>query len=317
MVDRIILFPGQGAQYPGMGKDLYERSSAVKELCELASECSHVDLTQVLFAGDVELLRQTEYTQIAITFVNTASYMLLKEQGVSADMTAGFSLGELSAYYAAGIIDLESLFRITALRGKIMAAYAKEITLQIGELGMAAVIGLDYAYVSSIIADESLDYLFIANDNSTGQIVLAGVQRSIDRISSVLKANGARRVIPLKVSGPFHTPLMHRAAEEYGKILEEFAFIDPTIPVYSNVTGEILKSGNEAKAACALQLTSTVRWTKIVDDIAHRYTNSAYCCYEVGPGKVLTGFWKTGPAKKPCVPMGTYEALSARKGVLA
>jgi [acyl-carrier-protein] S-malonyltransferase len=310
MVTNIILFPGQGAQYAGMGKDFHDASPAVRELFELASECSGIDMREVLFTGDAGLLKQTAYTQMAVTLVNMAAYTILRERGIAPHSTAGFSLGELSAYHAAGIITSESLFTITAARGRIMGEHADRTAQQVGELGMAAVIGLGYDLVDELCAAHPQEHLYIANDNSEKQIVLAGVTASIDAIIPVLKEAGARRVIPLQVSGPFHTPLMAGAAREFEQLLDSHTFSDPTVRVYTNVTGRILSSGSEARRACALQLTSPVRWTGIVNDIVRECTSGEYRCYEAGPGKVLSGFWKAGPAAQACIPVGTWESAS-------
>lgn len=309
MVKHIFFFPGQGAQYPGMGRDLFDASPTVRELFELASDCSKTDLKAVLFSGADEQLRQTEFTQTAITLVNMSAYYLLKERGVHGDVFAGFSLGELSAYHAAGILDLRSLFEIAALRGRLMSEGVMEASEGIGDLGMAAVIGLDYRMISEVLSAKALEHLYIANDNSVKQVVISGVQGAIEQITPVLKAAGARRVIPLKVSGPFHTPLMKHAEERFSESLVRFQFSDPVIPVYTNVTGALIRSGSEAKEVCARQLTSPVRWTSIVAELSGETYEDVQSCFEVGPGKVLSGFWKAGPSSVPCLGAGTVEAI--------
>ncbi len=310
MVTRIGLFPGQGAQYPGMGKDLYDQSKAVRDLFDLASEASGNDMRDILFSGDEELLKRTEYTQSSITLVNIAAYTLLQDAGIDCDIFAGFSLGELSAYYAAGIIDCRSLFEITSRRGKIMAEEGAIASASVGELGMAAVIGLGYDTVADVLKQQGLEHLYIANDNSSKQVVLAGLKDAIDAVSQAIKEAGARRVIPLKVSGPFHTPLMQGAADRFSTFLDTCTFKDPKSAVFTNVHGGMVLTAEEAKSSLAKQLTSPVRWTKIVDDIVKMTKDEIDGCYEIGPGKVLTGFWKAGSSQSSCIPIGTWESLN-------
>ncbi len=309
MVTRIGLFPGQGAQYPGMGKDLYEQSASVRALFDLASEASGFDMAEVLFSGDEEQLKQTEYTQISITLVNAAVHALMQERGFACDIFAGFSLGELTAYHAAGIMDAESLFRIASMRGKIMGEEAGKVASTIGDLGMAAVIGQGFDAVADVLSSASLEHLYIANDNSVSQVVLAGVTEAISAVTPLLKEAGARRVIPLKVSGPFHTPLMQGAADRFSTFLEGFDFSDPAKAVYANVSGSMVLTAEAAKQALAEQLTSPVRWTKIVDDIVRQTGDGIDGCYEMGPGKVLAGFWKAGPSAHACMPVGTWDGI--------
>ncbi len=310
MVTKVGLFPGQGAQYPGMGKDLFENSTAIENLFDLASQASGHDMREVLFSGNEELLKKTEYTQISITLVNIAAYTLLQEAGIDCDIFAGFSLGELSAYHAAGIFDMKSLFEITSMRGKIMAEEGERASSEVGELGMAAVIGIGYDTVCDVLKEQGLANLYIANDNSVKQVVIAGVKESISAVSEAIKTAGARRVIPLKVSGPFHTPLMQGAANRFSEFLESYTFTDPKRAVYTNVHGGLILTAEEAKRSLSEQLTSPVRWTKIMDDIVKMTHDEIDGCYEIGPGKVLSGFWKAGASKSSCRPVGTWDSLT-------
>lgn len=308
MVDRLFLFPGQGAQYPGMGRDLYEASQKVRDLAGIAQEATGEDIERLLFEADEKELMRTENTQIAITFVNVAMLSLLQERGLGPAITAGFSLGELSAYYAAGVYDLSSLFYLASRRGRIMAEVSREVTERIGELQMAAVLGLGYDQLVASLASFEGKHLYIANDNSSTQVVIAGTRECIAEATEELKAGGARRVLPLKVSGPFHTPLMEEARLRFTTILERITFHEPEIPVYTNVTGELVTSGTQAMRNLARQLTNPVRWSRIMRGI-NEGTIAPSAVYECGPGKVLTGFWKSSDSKVPSLPVGTCEAL--------
>ncbi|MGM0432144.1 MAG: ACP S-malonyltransferase [Spirochaetota bacterium] len=309
-VKTAIMFPGQGAQYPGMGKDVFEASGEVRRLFEIATEVSGLPLQQLLFEGNEQELKQTDVTQIAVTLVNTACWYRLREYGLEGDIYAGFSLGELTAYHAAGIIGLEDLFYLASVRGRLMAEAARDAEEKTGKLGMAAVVGLDYHNISSFLQESGSEHLYASNDNSDRQVVLAGLQKSIEEATPVLKERGARKIIPLKVSAPFHTPLLDKAQQAFSQELASIEFKDPKKPVFTTVTGSLISSGEEARSYCASQLTSPVRWTSIMRSLADgRYPNLA-SCLEVGPGKALTGFWRTTGSPVSCMPVGNADAIA-------
>ena len=303
-----FLYPGQGAQYPGMGKDLWEKSSEVKKLFKTASETTSMNLEKLLFEGSAEDLKATDKTQVAITLVNVASSLLLKEKGIESDIAAGFSLGEVAALWDAGIISSEDLFPLVSARGKIMEKVSRSLDTPEGSPGMAAVIGMDYDKVDSIIKGENLDELYIANYNSPVQIVLSGTDSALNSGEKIFKDNGARRFIRLKVSGPFHCPLMKDAETEYAELLAKFSFRDPVKKVFSNVTGAEIKSSEEARQLCSKQLTSAVLWVKEEKAVLDLGIDK---CLEVGPGTVLGGLWKAVGGDIKCIPAGTLEAIEA------
>lgn len=301
-----FLYPGQGAQYPGMGRDLWEKSDKVKMLFKTASESTSMDLEKLLFEGSADDLKATDKTQLAITLVNVASALLLKEKGIVSDVAAGFSLGEVAAFWDAGIISSEDLFPLVRARGKIMEAVSRSLDTPEGSPGMAAVIGMDYDKVAGIIRNEKLEDLYIANYNSPVQIVLSGTDSALNAGEQIFKEQGARRYIRLKVSGPFHCPLMKAAETEYAEVLKGYSFSDPVKKVFSNVTGEEVKTGEEARELCSKQLTSGVLWVKEEKSLLETGIEK---CLEVGPGTVLAGLWKAVGGDIKCLPAGTAENI--------
>ena len=301
-----FLFPGQGAQYPGMGKDLWEQSQKVKEVFACAADSTGMDVQKLLFEGTEEELKSTDKTQIAITVVSLSSAAFLEERGITCDGTAGFSLGEYSALATAGVIQLEDVFPLVKTMGEVMEKTAQTLDSGSGAPGMAAVIGLDYQKMKDIIEKIGIADLFIANYNSPVQIVLSGTAEALSQAEGLCKEAGAKRYIRLKVSAPFHSFLMKDAQIEFAEVLNACDFADPRLPVYSNVTGKQVKSGEEARKLCVDQIVSTVLWVEeekqLVEDGFSR-------CLEAGPGKVLTGLWKYIGGDIPCVPAGTAEQI--------
>jgi [acyl-carrier-protein] S-malonyltransferase len=302
-----LLFPGQGAQYPGMAKDLWEASDSVKKLFSKASKAAGMDLEKLLFQGSAEDLQATDKTQVAITVASLCSALMLREKGITAEGCAGFSLGEYAALYEAGVIGLEHLFPIVKIRGEFMEKTARGLDLPSGRPGMAAVVGLAASAVAGVVEPMSRDGVYLANYNSPVQTVLSGTNEGLSKAEAALKAAGAKRVIRLKVSGPFHSPLMEAASRELGEALKSFPFSDPKMPVYSNVTGARISSGEEARALCAKQVISPVRWVGVEESaLADGFARFL----EAGPGTVLTGLFK---ALKPDVDIaaaGKIEDIS-------
>lgn len=296
-----FLFPGQGAQYPGMGKDLYEASQKVKNLFELASDRTGIDVKKLLFEGTEEELKSTDKTQIAVTLINLSVAAVLEERGISSDGCAGFSLGEYSALTEAGVIAEEDVFPIVKVRGKIMEKVAKSLDTGSGAPGMAAVIGLDLGQVEDAVTQAGIKDLYPANYNSPNQIVLSGTNDALNKGEEVIKNAGAKRYIRLKVSAPFHSPLMEKAKTELAGVLADYDFKDPVKSVYSNVTAEQIVSGTSARQLCVEQVIEMVRW---VDEEKALLAEGYDRCVETGPGKVLTGLWKSVGGDIPCSPAG-------------
>jgi [acyl-carrier-protein] S-malonyltransferase len=301
-----ILFPGQGAQYPGMGKDLWAASQAVRDLFHQASDSAGMDIEKLLFEGTAEDLQATDKTQVAITLVNLAAAAMLLEKGIGMDGCAGFSLGEYAALYAASVISLEDLFPIVKLRGELMERASRGLDSPSGKPGMAAVLGLSSDIVTSTIGPLSSTGVYAANHNSPSQMVLSGTQAGLAQAETALKTAGARRVIRLKVSGPFHSPLLSEAATAFSKALEGYDFSDPKIPLFSNVTGKRITSGNEARDLCGKQIVSMVRWVTVEESLLSEGFDRFM---EAGPGSVLTGLFKALKPDVSCQTAGKMEDI--------
>lgn len=299
-----FLFPGQGAQYPGMGKDLYEAESDVRELFQLASDTTKINMEKLLFQGTAEELARTDNTQVAITLINLSVRAALKNRGLESAGAAGFSLGEFAALVDCGVIRLEDVFKLVTLRGRAMQEASRTHDGPEGPTGMAAVIGVSFEELAGILT--GLPEVYIANYNAPAQLVISGTARGLAEAEATCKAKGVRRVIRLKVSGPFHSPLLEEARLKFSEAAAECSFKDPVKPVYSNVTGKIIKSGSEAKELSVRQVVSPVLWVKVEEAIA---ADGYHRCIETGPGKVLAGLWKSAGSYIPCISAGTKSEV--------
>jgi [acyl-carrier-protein] S-malonyltransferase len=278
----------------------------VKEIFQCAADSTGMNIEKLLFEGTEEELKSTDKTQIAITVVNLAAAALLKERGISCDGAAGFSLGEYSALAEAGVIALEDVFPLVKARGDVMEKTAKGLDTGAGAPGMAAVIGLGFDDLKSVIESNGIDGVYLANYNSPVQSVLSGTADGLSAAEVPCKEAGAKRYIRLKVSAPFHSPLLKDAQIEFTEHINSCTFSDPQIPVYSNVTAKTVGSGEEAKQRCIEQIVSTVLWVEEEKQLlADGYTR----CFEVGPGKVLTGLWKSVGGDIECRSVGTFEQI--------
>lgn len=287
-----FMFPGQGSQAVGMGKAFYDAYPEVQKLYEEANTALNKDITTLMFEGPKETLTETENTQPALLLASIAAHTLLVKEGVQPVMTVGHSLGEYSALVAAGSIPLETALPLVATRGKLM-----EEAFPQGQGTMAAVLGLTEEAIKTALenlaSDEVVD---IANLNCPGQIVISGTKKGIDHASVVLKESGAKRVLPLNVSGPFHSRLMKAANDEFENYLNNTEMHDASIPVYANVTAAPETESEKIKSLLIKQLYSPVRFE---DSIRNMIEAGVDAFVEVGNGKVLSGLVKKIDRKMP------------------
>jgi len=295
----VFLYPGQGSQFSGMAKDFYEEYQEVRDLFVLASDACGKDMAKLLFEGSEEELKATENAQAAIVLASLASRKVLELKGLTSGGCAGHSLGEYSALVDAGVLSAGDALKAVTFRGQYMAEAGAAVIKEKGEIGMAAVIGIGPEAVRKAV--ENFDDVWSANENGPAQVVIAGTKAGMDSAGGALKEAGARRVIPLKVSGPFHTPLMKDAAAKLEGALAELTFNDPVKTIWSNVTAEPVKSGSEAKELLVKQITGAVRWLDLMQAVKNEDPEAIY---EVGPGKVLTGLWAKSGLGGTCVPTG-------------
>ncbi|MBE6206871.1 MAG: ACP S-malonyltransferase [Rikenellaceae bacterium] len=274
------VFPGQGAQYPGMGKDLYENSVEAKQLFNRANEILEFNITDIMFNGTAEELKQTKVTQPAV-FLH--SVILAKVLGVKPDAVAGHSLGEFSALVVAGALSFEDGLKLVAKRALAMQACCEQ---QPG--GMAAILGLEDAVVEECC--KAIDGVVVAaNYNCPGQIVISGANEAVDKACEQLKEAGARRALRLPVGGAFHSPLMEPARVELEKAIAEVEFHTPSCPIYQNVDAQPQSDSEAIKRNVIAQLTAPVRWTQSAQNMIADGINSYT---ELGPGNVLQGLIK-------------------------
>lgn len=282
----VFMFSGQGAQYAGMGKDLYQNYTVAKDIFDRADEVLGYSIRDICF-GDEEKLGETEFAQPAILTMSIAAMKVLEEQGVRADMTAGLSLGEYSAYVASGAMDFEEAVALVQKRGKFMAEAVPS-----GEGAMFAIIGLDQELVEEACREAEsagLGLAVPANYNAPGQIVIAGKTEAVTKAAEIAKEKGAKLAVKLKVSGPFHTSLLQPASDRLKPELEKMNISEMKIPVYTNVDANIVGSKEDIIPILTKQICCPVRWSDIICNMAD---SGADTFIELGPGKALHGFVK-------------------------
>jgi [acyl-carrier-protein] S-malonyltransferase len=291
-----FLFPGQGSQAVGMGRELAERFPVAAETFAEADAALGFPLSKLCFEGPGEALRLTENTQPAIMTVSVAAARVLAGHGVEPALAAGHSLGEWSAHVIAGTLSFADAVRAVKARGAAM-----QRAVPAGEGAMAAVLQLDPAQVAEACEEAARETGLVvqaANLNSPGQTVISGAAAAVEKASALCKARGARRAVPLPVSAPFHCALMQPAQEEVARVLAGLALHDPRIPVAANVTGSFVTTAAAARDALIRQVTGAVRWVECVQSLEGRSLSvegqgaGADVFIEVGPGKVLCGLLK-------------------------
>lgn len=291
-----FLYPGQGAQEMGMAKDFYKNSPEARELFDQASEMLNLDLCKLCFEEN-DLLDKTEYTQAAMVAACLAITGELKKRGLHPDMTAGLSLGEYCAIAAAGgMSDLDAVRTVRA-RGIFMEHAAPE-----GTGAMSAILGMENSLVEKVM--QEIDGAYIANYNCPGQIVITGEKEAVERAGKALKEAGARKVLPLKVSGPFHSPMMENAGEKLKKVLEEVTLKKPSVPYVTNVTAELVTEKEPIRELLVKQVSSSVCWEQ---SIRNMIAEGIDTFVEIGPGKTLSSFMKKTDRNVTMYRVGTWE----------
>lgn len=287
---KAYVFPGQGAQFTGMGKDLYDSSDLAKEMFNKANEVLGFDIVKIMFEGSEEELKQTKVTQPAIFLHSTILAACLGEE-FQPDMVAGHSLGEFSALVANGTLNFEDGLKLVYQR-----ALAMQKACEVEPSTMAAILGLEDDVVENICA--SVDGVVVAaNYNCPGQLVISGAVKAVELACEKLTEAGAKRALILPVGGAFHSPLMEPAREELAAAIEQTKFNTPKCPVYQNVTASAVSNPDEIKKNLVFQLTAPVKWTQTMNQML---TDGASEVIEVGPGKVLQGLFKKVDRAFPC-----------------
>lgn len=276
-----FVFPGQGAQYVGMGKDFYEQIPVSRKVYTIASEVTGLNLPGLCFKEN-EQIDITEYTQIAMLATEAAMLAALQEKGVKADVAAGLSLGEYGAILTAGAMSLEDVFRVARQRGILM-----QKAVPTGG-AMCAVLGMDGEKIAKI-CEETEGIVSVANYNCPGQIVITGEEEAVAAAAEKLKEAGARRCIPLKVSGPFHSEMLKGAGEKLAGVLVDVELKEFSMPYVTNVTADYVTDISEIKELLGRQVYSSVRWQQSVERMI---ADGVDTFIEIGPGRTLTGFLK-------------------------
>lgn len=276
-----FIFPGQGAQVCGMGQDFYEQTKTGKEIFDRATELLGFSMPELCFEKN-DRLDITEYTQAAMVTASTAMLKVMEEQGFRPDVTAGLSLGEYCALAAAGVMSEDDAIRTVRQRGILMQ---EAVPAGIG--GMSAVLGMNAEQINAVV--DPIANVQVANYNCPGQIVISGLKEAVEEAAEKLKEAGARRIIPLNVSGPFHSYLLEEAGKKLGEFLEQVEIHRPEIPYVANVTAQYVTEVDEVKPLLIRQVSSSVRWQQSVE---YMIADGVDRFVEIGPGKTLAGFVK-------------------------
>ena len=276
-----FIFPGQGAQAAGMGKDFYEQKETAKKIFDRATELMGFSMPELCFEEN-DRLDITEYTQAAMVTASIAMMRVLEENGIKPDVAAGLSLGEYCALAAAGVMSDEDAIKTVRQRGIFM-----QEEVPAGEGAMAAVLALDAAAIEEVTG--SMEGVWIANYNCPGQIVISGRKEAVEAACERLKEAGAKRTVMLNVSGPFHSGMLTGVGEKLKAVLDQVEICEPQIPYVANVTAQYVRSASEVKELLTKQVSSSVRWQQSVEAVL---ADGVDTFIEIGPGKTLAGFMR-------------------------
>ncbi|AOM83222.1 ACP S-malonyltransferase [Salisediminibacterium beveridgei] len=298
-----VMFPGQGSQSPGMGHELFLAHAAASNVFEEADKALERSLSSLIFEGDAEELKKTTNTQPALFTTGAAVWKVLEDHGIQADYACGHSLGEYTALYASGALSFNDAVKLVQTRGKLM-----EEAVPDGQGAMAAIMGLPKEAVLDISNEvhQLNETAEPANYNAEGQIVISGTSKGVEKACELAKDAGARRVIPLNVSGPFHSSLMMPASEQMQNVLDHVAVHTMAIPVIANVTASPYRSTDEVKQLLVDQIHSPVKWTETIQYLIDQGVDTFI---EAGPGKVLAGLVKKAARRATVLPVYDDETL--------
>lgn len=294
-----FIFPGQGAQVVGMGKDFYEKYEESREIFDKASELLGFDMKELCFENEKDI-NITEYTQPALLTVSVAILRVLEQKGIRPDVCAGLSLGEYCAMVASEVMSFEDAVKTVRQRGILMQ---EAVPLGVG--AMCAVLGLDGETVNKVC--QGVDDVYVANYNCPGQIVISGKAEAVEQAAGLLKEAGAKRCMMLNVSGPFHSPLLREAGDKMAEVLKDVKLNDGfTIPYVTNVTAEYVNTTEEIRELLRKQVSSSVMWQQSVENMIAKGVDTFV---EIGPGKTLAGFMKRINKEVRMVNIGSVEDL--------
>ncbi len=285
-----FLFPGQGAQCVGMGKELYEKYDSVKKIYDEVYRITGIDIARTSFEGPEELLNKTQYTQLAVLTNSLAILKVLKENNIVPEFSAGLSLGEYTALINEGVISFEEGVKLVSKRGECMEKYLPE-----GEWQMAAIIGMTDEQVEEVCSKVTKGFAIPANYNCAGQVVVSGEKDAVMQVKEIAETSGARKVSILNTAGPFHTSKLDECADKFKSVLDEISIREVNEKVFKNIDGNTYSLKDDIKDILAKHMVSPVKFSKILENMIDKGIDTFV---EIGPGKILSGFVKRTPTEK-------------------